>query len=259
MVFISDWTTYIPSSSQLINGKQVPAPSRDEDEISMAYEVLNKLDLPNNARLVFVTDTTDNEVDFHIVTDLVELPTSTISVFQCIDEAFEYSIMSVPSVLVTVRAKPPAGSAAIKFDKRGRIKILLHEFRKESMGFLRTRLTDGKALSDLLSEITSSKMPGILRKFFHSKVSRKHNIKVISGYVRKPKILVKAVNSLKIKNVDIGPVLEVVSSGFENNLAAAFSMIKGLERCNNGEEVLFISEISSGGIYVMITKCGWRI
>jgi len=50
-----------------------------------------------------------------------------------------------------------------------------------------------------------------------------------------------------------------VSSGFENNLAAAFSMIKGLERCNNGEEVLFISEISSGGIYVMITKCGWRI
>jgi len=253
MAFIREWVTYVPTSTVTINGKEVPAPSKDEDEVSMAYEVLSKLDLPTGSRLVFVVDDHQQSTDFHIVAELIESPTSIVSTFTTIDDAIEYSLNTLPSVLVVVRTKPPAGSAAIMFRKRGPIKILAHEFRKESMGFLKTTLTDERALSDLLSEIALSKMPGLLRKFFHSKKSKKHNLRIISGYLRKEKILIKAVNSLKLKNVDISPALEVVKKGFEGNLAAAFSMISALERCEDADEVLFVYE-TSGGIYALILK-----
>ena len=253
MAFIKEWITYVPTSTTVVNGKEVPTPAKDEDEVSMAYEVLSRLDLPTGVRLIFVID--DRQpADFHIVAELIESPTSIVSTFASIDDALEYSLNALPSALVVVRTVPPAGSAVIEFRKHGPIKVLAHEFRKESMGFLRTTITDERALSDLLSEITLSKMPGILRKFFRSKKSRKHNVRVISGYLRKEKVLIKAVNSLKLKDVDIGPALEVVNKGFEGNLAAAISMINALERCENADEVLFVYESGNGGIYAMILK-----
>ena len=254
MSFIKEWVTYIPTATTVVNGREVPAPAKDEDEVSMAYEVLSRLDLPVGTRLIFVIDDHQRPADFHIVAELIESPTSIVSMFTSIDDALEYSLSAIPSALVVVRTQPPAGSAAIEFQKRGFIKVLAHEFRKESMGFLRTTITDERALSDLLSDITLTKMPGILRKFFHPKRTRKHNVRIISGYLRKEKILVKAVKSLKLKDVDISPTLEVINNGFEGNLAAAFSMINALEKCGNTEEILFIYESHNGGIYAMILK-----
>ncbi len=255
MVFIREWVTYLPTNTQLVDGKEMPAPAKDEDEISMAYEVLSKVEIPNGARLIFVNDGERN-VDFHIVADLIEAPTSTVSVFSTIDDALEYALSSVPSVMVVVRADPPAGSAAMAFRRRGPVKILVHEVRKESMGFLKTALTDERALTDLVSEITLSKLPRVLRRFIHHRRTKKHNVRIISGYARKPKILIKAVSALKVKEVDISPVTEIINEGFKGNLAAIFSMVKALERCNDSEEVLFAGEASSGGVYVMVMKCG---
>jgi hypothetical protein len=261
MVFIQGWATYLPTNKKVVEGKELPAPSKDEDEISMAYEVLSRMELPNGVRMIFVNDDGEKDVDFHIVADLIEAPTSTVSVFSSLDDALEYSLSSVPSVMTVVRSEPPAGAAAIQFRKRGPIKIVAHETRKEAMGFLRTSLTDERALSDLLSEVTLSKMPGILKKFIHRRKSRKHNVKIISGYMRKPKILLKAISSLKLKDIDISPALEVINAGYKGNLAAAFSLIKALEKCDDSEEVLFIGEASSGGVYVMIMQCntGWLL
>jgi len=258
MAFIREWVTYTPTSTALINGREVPAPAKDEDEVSMAYEVLSRLDLPTGSRMVFVIDT-HTTTDFHIVAELIESPTSIVSTFTAIDDALEYSLNALPSALIVVRAKPPAGSAAIEFRKRGPVRVVAHEFRKESMGFLRTTSTDERALSDLLSEIALSKVPGILRKFFHPRKAKKHNLKMISGYLRKEKTLIKAVNSLKLKHVDISPAIEIANKGFEGNLAAAFSMINALEKCNDTDEILFVYESGNGGIYSMILKReeGW--
>ncbi len=258
MVYIRSWVTYLPSGRVEVEGKKLPAPAHDEDEITMSYEVLSRLDIPNGTHLVFVKDGIERNVDFHIVADLLEAPTSTVSVFSSLDDAIEHSIDVMPSILVVVRTDPPAGSVAIEFGKRGIIEILKHEVRKEFMGFIRTSLTDERALSDLLSEITLTNIPKVVKKLIHARGSRHKDIKIVSGYMNKPKILEKTIASLKLKNADTSPALEIVKQGFKGNFAAVLSLIKGLEKCRNSDKMLFIGEASSGGVYVLIMKCKKR-
>ncbi len=258
MVYIKSWDTYFPSNRVEVNGKPVPALGRDEDEVTLSFEVLRRLNLTESTHLVFVKDEITNIIDFHIVADLLELPVMTISVYDSIDDALEQALNVLPSVLVVVRAKPPAGSVAIEFGKKGVAEILKYEVRKEFMGFIRTSVTDERAFSDLVSDLTLSHLPSVLRKIIHSRGSKYRGIKVVSGYMYKPKVFQKMISSLGLKNADTSPVTEVLEEGFRGNLAAGLSLIKGLNKCTNSDKMLFMGDVNSGRVFLIFMRCRKR-
>ncbi len=256
MASIRDWATYTPSNTAEVDGRKVPSPAIDEDEITMAYEVLSRINLTPNTHLIFVADTNNHPPDFHVVPELLGMGGLKVTVLNSLDDGIEQAIRSVPSVMVVVRGEPPAASVAIEFHKKGKVDVLKHEVRKEFMGFMRTSLTDERALSDLLSEITLSSLPRIIKKLFRGR-SKMSSIKVVSGYMSKPKILEKTIASLKLKSADLSPVKEVLKAGFKGHIAAALSLVKGLERCCSigRTKMLFIGEATGGGVYVVVMRC----
>ncbi len=260
MVSIRGWATYIPSNTLEVDGRKVPSPSSDEDEITMAYEVLSKLNLTTNTHLVFIADTNNHPPDFHVVPELLGLGSMKVTILNSLDEGIEHALKTIPSVMVVVRGEAPAASVAIEFNKKGPIDVLKHEVRKEFMGFMRTSVTDERALSDLLSEITLSNLPRVIKKLFKSRV-RMSNIKVVSGYMSKLKVLEKAIASLKLKSADLSPVKEVLSAGFKGHIAAALSLVKGIEKCCRigKTKMLFLGEASGGGFYVVIMRCKGKL
>ncbi|MEM0014043.1 MAG: hypothetical protein QXS42_07320 [Zestosphaera sp.] len=254
MPALKEWRLYIPRFSVSVNGARLPSPYRDEDEITMAYETLNRLSINDGSSFVFVYDG-KKDVDFHVVLDLIGRSDAPIVTFKSFSEGLAYSIRNTPSVLTAVSADPPAGSVTLTLNSKGKTLISRYELKKEFLGFLKTEITDERALSELIVEASTSTTSRILTKLSKSRRVRNGQVRVVSGFVNNPRLLDRVLASLKLKSADSSVAEEIRKSGYKGSLGTALALVKVAERCNDGEKLVFVGGSISEGIIILYMKC----
>lgn len=251
---LKEWRLYIPRSSAIVGGAKLPSPYRDEDEITMAYETLNKLSINGESSFVFVYDG-KKDVDFHVVLDLIGRSDAPMVTFRSFSEGLAYSLRNTPSVLTTVNTDPPAGAVTFTLNSRGRTLISKYELKKEFLGFLKTEITDEKALNELITEASTSTTSRILTRLSRSRRVRNGQVKVVSGFVNNPRLLDRVLASLKLKNADSTVAEEIRKSGYKGSLGTALALVKVAETCNDNEKLVFVGGSISEGIIILYMKC----
>lgn len=254
MPALKEWRLYIPRFSVIVDGMKLPSPYRDEDEITMTYETLNKLSIDSKSSFVFVYDG-KKDVDFHVVLDLIGRSDAPMVAFKSFSEGLAYSLRNTPSVLTTVSSDLPAGAVTIALNSRGRTLVSKYELKKEFLGFLKTEITDEKALNELINEASTSTTSRILTRLSKSRRLRNGQVKVVSGFVNNPRLLDRVLASLKLKNADSTVAEDIRKSGYKGSLGTALALVKVAETCNDGERLVFVGGSISEGIIILHMKC----
>ncbi len=253
MVYIRRWEIYIPINRVVIDGKEVPALSKDEDEITIGYEVLKKFDNLYEYSHILIADETKN-LEFHTIYELLDLEISPI-IFKSFSEGFTYGLRQAPSLITVVRTNPPAGSITFEISKEGgKVAILKSLFKRELLGFLRTDLTDEKALNELISNASITSLSKVLSKLLTRKV-KSDSIKIVSGFVNNPKIIEKVLTKFKLKNADVSDAEELRKSGFKGGLGTALALSRALSKCSPQEKLVFVGGSASDGILTLYMQC----
>ncbi len=254
MIHVCRWEVYIPPGRVTVDGREVPALSRDEDEITVGYEVLSRFSNLHDYSHVLVADETRN-TDFHTIYELLDLEISPV-VFKSFSEGFAYALRHLPSLVTVIRTSPPAGSITFELSERGGKAVILKSlFEREFLGFLRTNITDEKALNELISDASASSLSKALSKFFGGDKVGSENIRIVSGFADNPKIVDKALTKLKLKRADNTEAEELRRAGFRGNLGTALALSKALDRCAPQERFVFIGGSVPGGILTLYMRC----
>lgn len=252
MPALKEWRSYIPTS--IDKETKLPKPNRDEDEITMSYETLSKLSLSRDSSYVFVCDSNE-DVDFSVVLDLLNLGNPSVITFKSINEGLYYSLKNTPSVLTVVSSKPPAGAVSMIFNNKGLVQITKYELKKEFLGFLRTEIIDEKALDELVTEASVNTATKILSRLTRYKRVKDGNISLVNGFIRNPRLFEKVLSYLKLKKVDSSIVEELRKQGYEVNLGTAVALIKVAERCSSNMKVVYVGGTISEGLMILHMKC----
>ncbi len=251
---LKEWRHYVPRAFVSVSGVKLPSPYRDEDEVTMSYETLNKLKSLGEGTFVFVHDSR-RDADFHAVLDLIGKSDASIVTFKSFSEGLTYSLRNTPSTLTVVSTDPPAGAVTLVFDSLGKVTITRYELRRESTGFLKTEITDERALNELIIEASTSLTYRILSKLSRSKGIKSGGVKVVNGFIHNPRILDRILTSLKLKNADSTIVEELKRLGYKGNLGAALALTRVAEKCHNGERLVFVSGSVPEGLIILYMKC----
>ncbi|MFN3268245.1 MAG: hypothetical protein ACK416_03180 [Zestosphaera sp.] len=252
MPALREWRNYIPST--IDEETKLPKPGRDEDEITMSYETLSKLSLPRNSTYVFVCDSNEN-IDFSIVLDLLNLENSSVVTFRSVSEGLYYSLRNAPSILTVVSSKPPAGAVSMVINNKGRIQITKYELRKEFLGFLKTGIVDEKALNELVTEASVTTATKILSKLTKYSGVKDGHVSLVNGFIRNPRLLERVLSSLKLKRADSSIAEELRRQGYEVNLGTAVALVKIAEKCSANEKVVYVGGTISDGVIILHMKC----
>lgn len=251
---LKEWRHYVPRGFVSVSGVELPSPYRDEDEVTMSYETLNELKSLGESIFVFVYDNR-RDVDFHVVLDLIGRSDAPMVTFKSFSEGLTYSLRNTPSILTVVSTDPPAGVVTLVFNSCGKVVIPRYELRREPLGFLKTEITDERALNELITEASTSLTSRILAKLSRSKGIKNRGVKVVNGFIHNPRILDRILASLKLKNADSAIAEELKRSGYKGSLGVALALTRVVEKCHSDERLVFVSGSVSEGIIVLYMKC----
>jgi hypothetical protein len=250
---LREWRSYTPST--IDEETKLPIPSRDEDEITMSYETLSKLSLVGDGTYVFVCDSCE-DVDFHVVLDLLDVRGASVVVFKSVSEGLYYSLKNAPSVLTVVSSKPPAGAVSMVLNSKGRVQITKYELRKEFLGFLKSSIVDERALNELIAEASATTTVKVLSRLAKRRDVRNGHVSVVNGFIRNPRLLERVFSSLKLKRADSSIADELRKQGYDINLGTAIALTKIAEKCSANEKVVFVGGTVSEGVIILHMKCG---
>jgi len=254
LVYIRRWEAYIPANKVVVDGKEVPALSKDEDEITVGYEVLSRFDNLRKYSHIFIADETKN-LELHTIYELLDLDISPV-IFKSFSEGFIYGLKQAPSLVTVIRTNPPAGSVTFEISEGdGRVAILKYLFKREFLGFLRTDLTDEKALNELISDASATSLSKVLSKLLRARKVKSDGLKIVSGFVNNPKIIDKALAKFKLKKADVSDAEELRKSGFKGGLGTALALSKALSKCSTQEKIVFVGGSASEGILTLYMQC----
>ncbi|MCD6084067.1 MAG: hypothetical protein J7J20_00845 [Desulfurococcales archaeon] len=253
MLRISGWGTYIPKKTIIVEGLEVPAPSDDEDSVTMAYETSLRLlgDLENSIKNLAVVSDDMDHVKLGVLLSLLDVSDVSAYISQDLTEALTF-INKVPrsetSMLIVVNSRPPAGCAALTFnDVATQAKVLFLKTLSENLTFTKPSSTKLNTFMDLIHEVLLlRKAPKLLSNVLKELSLEPSEISYLAGWAPKLSYLIKAVSRLGLPSSALSILSKLSAAGFSNKLLAMTALIESLKSSNTNDKMLFAVLEESG-------------
>jgi len=253
MLRISRWGVYVPRWTVDVNGLKLPAPSDDEDSITMAYEASSQLlgSVENKVGNVVVVSDDIDHVKLGVLLSLLDLSDVSAHLSQDLIEALTF-INKIPeneaSVLIVVNSSPPAGCITMVFnDTCTQAKVLFLKTLSENLTFTKPSSTKLNTFIDLIHEmLLLRKAPKLLSDMLREISLETSKISYLAGSAPKLSYLLKAASRIGLPSKSLTILTRLSATGITGRLLAVMTLLESIKSSSTGDKILFVILEESG-------------